>query len=149
DSEPDAGAPGFTVSVAALFTPLLVALMVTRVDAVTALLVTVNTALLAPAGTVTLAGTVATAVLLLVSVTTAPPEGAALVNVTVPCDVLPPTTLVGLSANDDNEAGGGASGFTVNVAVLVTPAPETEIVTRVGVVTVPVKMSNAPTVTPA
>ena len=55
-------------------------------------------ALEAPAGTVTLAGTVAALVLLLDSVTTAPPEGAALVRLAVPCEPLPPTTLIGLSA---------------------------------------------------
>src|SRR5688500_16457216 len=45
-----------------------------------------------------LAGTVAVLVLLLDSVTTAPPEGAALVRLAVPCEVVPPTTLAGLSA---------------------------------------------------
>jgi hypothetical protein len=44
----------------------------------------VKVALVAPAGTVTLAGTVATAVLLLDRVTTVPPDGAGLFNVTVP-----------------------------------------------------------------
>jgi len=71
--------------------------MVTAVEAVTVLVVTVKLALLAPAATVTLAGTVAAPVLLLVSVTTAPPVGAAPLNVTVPCDVFPPTTLVGFT----------------------------------------------------
>src|SRR5919109_2162759 len=56
-----------------------------------------NVTLKVPAGTVTLAGTVA-ALLLLDSVTTAPPEGAALVRLAVPSEVLPPTTLAGLSA---------------------------------------------------
>ena len=41
-------------------------------------------ALVAPAGTVTLAGTVAAAVLLLISCTTAPPAGAAVFSVAVP-----------------------------------------------------------------
>jgi hypothetical protein len=56
---------------------------------------TVKFALVLPPGTVTLAGTTATDVLLLVSVTTAPPEGAALLNVTVPWGLFPPVTLVG------------------------------------------------------
>jgi len=47
--------------------------MVTAVDAVTALVLTVNVALVAPAATVTLAGTPAAAVLLLASATCAPP----------------------------------------------------------------------------
>ena len=59
-------------------------------------MLTVNVVLKAPAGTVTLAGTVAALVLLLDRVTTAPPEGAALVKLAV--EELPPTTLAGLSA---------------------------------------------------
>jgi len=47
--------------------------MVTGVEAVTAKVVTVKDALVAPTGTVTLAGTVATAVLLLERETRAPP----------------------------------------------------------------------------
>jgi hypothetical protein len=47
---------------------------------------------------VTLAGVLADA-LLSESVTTAPPDGAGPVNETVPCDELPPVTLVGLTAN--------------------------------------------------
>src|SRR3989442_12673421 len=57
--------------------------MVADVDAVTALVVTVNVALVAPAGTVTLAGTVA-AELLLDSVTCAPPAGAGPARAPVP-----------------------------------------------------------------
>ena len=58
--------------------------------AVTALPVTVNATLVAPAGTVILTGTVAAVVLLDASVTTAPPAGAAAVNVTVPVLVTAP-----------------------------------------------------------
>ena len=57
---------------------------------VTALPVTVNATLVAPAGTVTLTGTVAAVVLLDASATTAPPAGAADVNVTVPVLVTAP-----------------------------------------------------------
>jgi len=60
-----AGVPaGVTVRVAVLTTPTSVAVMVTGVDALTALVLTVNVALAAPAGTLTLAGTVAADMLL-------------------------------------------------------------------------------------
>ncbi|MBI2219171.1 MAG: hypothetical protein HYU51_17965 [Candidatus Rokubacteria bacterium] len=74
----------------------------------TEVVVTVNVALVAPAGTVTLAGTVA-AVLLLDSVTTAPPVGAAAVNVAVPVEEAGPTTLVGFTDSDDRVAAAGAA----------------------------------------
>src|SRR6476660_10540400 len=87
--------------------------MVTVVLLPTAVVVIGKVALLAPAGTVTLAGTVA-AVLLLDSVTVAPPVGAAPLRVTVPVDELPPVTLVGLTATEDKDK---AAGVTVSVAV--------------------------------
>jgi len=62
--------------------------MVTAVEAVTALVLTVNVALVAPATTVTLEGTRA-APLLLESATVAPPAGAAPLNVTVPVEEFP------------------------------------------------------------
>ncbi len=62
---------------------------------------TVNVALAAPAGTVTLAGTVA-ADILLESETVAPPYGAGPLRVTVPVEDEPPLTLVGLSVTEDN-----------------------------------------------
>ena len=71
--------------------------MTTDADAVTDLVVKEKVAVVAPAATVMLVGTVATAVLLLESATSAPPAGAADVSVTVPCEELPPTTLAGLS----------------------------------------------------
>ncbi len=76
--------------------------MVTEVVVVTELVVTVKLWLVVPAVTVTLDGTWATDELLLESETTAPPEGAAALRVTVPVDQLPPTTLLGLRAREDN-----------------------------------------------
>ena len=66
-----------------------------------------NEAVVLPAGTVTLEGTVATAVLLLTTPTTIPPEGAVAVSVTVAVEVAPAIMSVGLSAivdtaGDDN-----------------------------------------------
>jgi hypothetical protein len=68
-------------------------LIVTGVDAPTLVVDTVNGALGAPAAMATLAGTVATAVLLLVRFTVAPPDGALPDSVAVPCTEVPPTTL--------------------------------------------------------
>ncbi len=90
--------------------------MVTEVEAPTALVETVNVALVLPPATVTLAGTVAAEVLLLDRDTATPPDGAALLSVTVPWDVLPPTTLVGFSVTELS-----AGGVTVNVALWVAP----------------------------
>ena len=53
---------------------------------------------------------------------------------TVPVAGVPPTTLVGLTVNEESVAGGGGvlAGFTVRLAERVTPPPVTEIVTMVG-----------------
>ena len=83
------------------------AVTLTLVVAVTALVVTVKLALVAPATTVTLTGTVAETESS-ESVTTAPPLGAALVKVTVPVEVLPPTTLVGLRTKAESVVAGVA-----------------------------------------
>ena len=91
--------------------------MVTEVTLPTALVVAVNVAVVDPAKTLTLAGTCAAVVLLLVSPTVAPPVGAAPLSVTVPVDELPPVTLVGFTATEDNDT--VAAGFTVSVAVCV------------------------------
>ena len=96
--------------------------MVTGVEAVTARVVTVKVAPVAPAGTVTLAGTVATAGLLLVSETTAPPVRAGALSVTLPVERDPPLTLVGFSVSEVRVGPGGGCGVTVSEAVLVTPA---------------------------
>ncbi len=122
--------------------------IVTGVDALTAAVVIANVALVLPAAIVTLAGTVAAVVLLLDSVTTAPPAGAALVNVTVPCGVAPPVTLVGLTETAESDAGGGG-GATVKTALLVAPPNEPEIVTGVDEATGCVVTVNVLLVLPA
>ena len=86
--------------------------MVTGVEAVTARVVTVKAALVAPAGIVTLAGTVATTVLLLVRETTAPPVSAGPLSMTLPVEGDPPLTLVGFSVSMVRVGGG----VTVRVA---------------------------------
>jgi len=82
--------------------------MVTVADAATAVVLTVKDALVVPAATVTLEGTVATAVLLLESATCAPPVGAGPLSVTVPVEEFPPVTLVGFTEIEEREAGAGA-----------------------------------------
>jgi hypothetical protein len=86
--------------------------IVTEVEAVTGLVDTVKLANVAPAGTVTLAGTEATPGLLLESRTSAPPGGAAALRITVPIEAVPPRTLVGSRVNDERLA----AGVTVNAA---------------------------------
>lgn len=80
---------------------------------------TLKVALLAPAGTITLEGTLA-ALLLLESMTCAPPAGAGPLKVTVPVeDCRPPVTLEGFSVSEVRVGGGGGAGVTVSEAVLV------------------------------
>ena len=83
------------------------------VVALTDVVVTVNKALVLPDVTVTLLGTLADP-LLLESETTEPPEGAALESVTVPCEELPPVTLVGFRVTE--ETVGPEGGRTVSEA---------------------------------
>ena len=74
----------------------------TDVEVVTAVVFTVNIALVAPAAIVTLAGTVATPILLERD-TTAPPLGAAELRVTVPVEgAPPPLTLLGMTVTEDS-----------------------------------------------
>ena len=94
----------------------------------TATVVTVNVALVAPAATVTLVGTVATDVLLLLSVTTAPPVGAALLNVTVPVEELPPVTLVGFRLTPERAAPGAVTVRFAEAVPLYVPEMLTEVV---------------------
>jgi len=136
-----------TVRVAVLVTVPALAVIVTGVDVATTLLPIANVAVAAPCATVMLTGTVATAVLLLDSDTTNPPDGAAAVSVTVPCDPFPPTTDVGLTETADSAAGGG-TGTTVNVAVRVVVPLLAVIVTGVDVVTTLVPIANVAVVEP-
>ena len=69
-------------------------------------MLTVKLALVCPACTLTLEGTVATDVLALESVTVAPPEGAAPLRVTVPVELFPPLTLVGLRVSEESAKDG-------------------------------------------
>jgi hypothetical protein len=91
--------------------------IVTAVEEATVLVVAVKVAVVAPAATVTEAGTWAAAVFELVKVTAAPPVGAGPVRVTVPVDGLPPATEVGDRPTELRDGG-----VTVNVAVRVTPS---------------------------
>lgn len=113
---------GVTVSEAVRVSPEYDAEMVTDAEAVTASVDTGKGAVAIPDGTVTLTGTVATAVFPLESETTTPPLGAAPVNITVPVDSDPPFTLVGFRTREARLGGGGDCGVTVREAVRVTPA---------------------------
>ena len=95
-------------------------MIVADVDVVTALVGIAKVALVVPCPTETRAGTVAAALLLLDSDTTKPPDGAAEVRVTVPCEEVPPVTLVGFTATVESAAG-AAGGETVSVALRVAP----------------------------
>src|SRR6266446_7006128 len=81
--------------------------MAIGVTASTALVLTVKVAPVAPAGTITLEGTLA-APLLLESATCAPPAGAGPLSVTVPVEEFPPVTLVGFSESEERETDAGA-----------------------------------------
>jgi hypothetical protein len=141
---------GVTLSEAVFAAPPAAAVIVTAFAALTAMVVTANVAVVAPALTVIFGGTVAIAVSLLPSDTSIPPVGAALVNVAVPCDELPPTTLAGLRTMVDSvgPGGGAVPAFTdSDVAALNRRRPE--IVTAVSAVTVDVATGNVAREAPA
>ena len=124
---------GVTVSVALREMPFKVALMVVVICEETDIVLTVKFTTLAPAGTVTLAGTLAIA-LELVRLIVVGAEAAAL-SVIVPCDELPPATLAGFKVNDDMVGALVAGGVTVKIALLLDPPKVAVIVTCVGVET--------------
>ncbi len=93
--------------------------IVAEVETTTTDVLTVKVALVAPAGTVTLAGTVATDGSLLERATCAPPAGAGALSVTVPVEdpIGPPTTVVGFSVSEVRVG----AGVTVSEAACVMP----------------------------
>ena len=91
----------FTVSVVVFVVPP-VAEIVTGVLTPTAVVLIPNVAVVDPAGTVTLAGTVAAA-LLLDNAMGQPPAGAGAFNVTVPVAAYPPLIVDGFTDTDSNE----------------------------------------------
>ena len=117
-------AAAFTVNRDVLVTLPIDAEIVDVVDGIIGYVLIVNVAVVAPAGTVTLLGTDAAAVLLLVRVTTKPLVGAIPLSVTVPVDAVPPITVAGLSESADS-----ADGFTVKVVVRLTVPAEAVIAT--------------------
>src|SRR3989442_10377451 len=104
------------MSVADRLEPLYEAVIVTDCEKTTIDVFTVKVTLVAPAGTVTLAGTEATDGLLLESATCAPPAGGGAFNPTVAVGVFrPPLTPVRVRARErrtgrGNGRGGGGGG---------------------------------------
>lgn len=124
---PDTVTAGLTVRGAVLVMLPCVAVMVTFVVTETGEVVIGKVALLAPAITVTFAGTLAAGSELAKLITT-PPVPAAPVSVTVPVDEVPPVTDVGEVATEESEAAGGE---TASVALFGPPANEAVMVTLV------------------
>jgi hypothetical protein len=114
--------------------------------AVTVRVVIVNVTDVAPAGTVTLVGTVPSVVELDASVTTAPPVGAARVSVTVPVTATPPVTAATFVVMPESAAAGGV---TVTEAVPVEPFVDAVIVTEVFAATIPAVIVNVAVRDPA
>jgi len=100
---------------------------------------------------VTLAGTVATAVSLLESETTAPQVGARALSAKVPVEGAPPVTALGFSVSEVRAAPEGGVGVTVSEAVCcwVPPDWDAEIVTVVELATAMVVTWNVAIVLPA
>jgi hypothetical protein len=129
-------AAGVTVSVADWFAPPYVPEIETLVFCDTLVVLTLKVALVLPAATVTLEGTVATDVFPLVSVTTVPPEGAVPLRVTVPVESLPPVTLVGFRVSEERVT--APPGVTVKLADSIAPPYVPEMATLVLVDTLSV-----------
>jgi hypothetical protein len=121
------------------------ALMSAEVLAPTGLVATANVDVLDPSATVTLAGTVATDVSPLESVTTTPPAVAGAVNVTVPVEEEPPTTESGLRLRLERV---GSLEFTVNVADLDTPPALAVMTEELLPAVVPARIVNVALVSP-
>jgi hypothetical protein len=123
--------------------------MATGAEAVTARVVTVNVALVCPAGMVTLPGTVAADVLLVERETRAPPLGAGALSVALPVEGDPPLTLVGFNVSEVRVGPDGGCGVTVSGAVHVTPAYDADMVTEAEAATCRVVTVKAALAAPA
>jgi hypothetical protein len=99
-------------------TPPYAAEIVTLVEALTEVVEIANVALVAPAGTVTVVGTVATATSLLESATDTAPACAVRNKVTVPVEALPASTFVGFRLSPTSVT----DGFTVSTVERVRPS---------------------------
>jgi hypothetical protein len=143
ERETPVSAGGVMVKVAVWLTPLNVPVIVTDVDDATAVVFTLNVAVVAPAATVTDAGTVALA-FPEPKVTVAPPVPAGPERVTVPVDGLPPMTDVGLRVTLRRLAG-----LMVRVAVRLAEANVAVIVALADVATAVVVIVKVAVVAPA
>lgn len=95
--------------------------MVADLDKYTRVVLMVNAALVLPLATVTLAGTLAEDELSL-SDTTTPPLGAAPLKVTVPLELIPPVTVVGLSEREFSTTAGTTVIVTVAAGEVMLPS---------------------------
>ena len=137
---------GFTVSGAVrVGPPLCVAVMVSFAIVLTAIVVTLNVPLEAPAAMATFAGTVAEVVSLLIRLIVTPPVGAGPVRFTVPMEVAPPVTVAGFNTTELS-----AAGRTVRVPAISKLEPDVaETITGVDTVTVAVVAVNVCELLPA
>jgi hypothetical protein len=140
----EARTTGLMVSGADWLKPLYVPVIVTGVDAATAVVVTVNVALVAPAATATLAGVVEAALVSdSVTVLCAAVPAAGALRVTVPVEGLPAMTLAGFMMTETK-----ATGLIVSPAVSDAPLKVAVTVTGVGAVITLVVMVNVAPVAP-
>jgi hypothetical protein len=139
----DAGFAGVTSNTPNSLTPAAVAMIVTDVSWPTGDVVATKVAELAPAGTVTLAGTL-TATFPDVSETTKPPADAGLVKSNVPVVVEPPPTDAGAKV-----ISAGAAIFAVTVADTAEPFKLADTVAVWSLVTLDVVTLNDTDVFPA
>ena len=117
--------------------------IVAVVALLTAFVLTVNVADVAPAGTSTVAGTTADAEFE-IRLTANPADGATPFSFTMPVADEPPPTVVGAMLNADNPAG-----CTVNDAVLLVPLNVAVNVTVVAEANPSVETENVPVLAPA
>jgi hypothetical protein len=104
-----------------------VAVILTGVEALTKLVVTGKLTLECQAGTITLAGTAATAGLLLDRATKAPPSRVAAPRIARPVDTVPPVTLAGSRVKDESSKGGR---HTMSSSEIATPPLAAVILTN-------------------